>query len=158
MSDERVFTYSRWERLRYWVPITVSFLGGIGGFFLVGTWLDLFFWVAFWWFFTGYGWFLERARRQRPMNIITGDGGIAAEWKAGERSIIPWAEVSKVLVDQQPYRDDLKKIIVSGRPPSKDILFTHRINRYEELFQTIRQKAAQAEFEEVYLWRRKKIT
>lgn len=158
MGDPLVFTYPAGEWFRHWVLITVTFLMGTGILLLEGALVDRLLAIAFCWFLAGYGCFLERGRRRRPMRIVTSDQGITALWNHEKKAMIPWAEVSKVIVEQQPYRDDLKKVIVTGRPPSVEIAFTHRIKGYKELFHAIRHNAAQAEFEEVYLWRRKKMT
>lgn len=157
MTDSPVFTYPQGEWFRHWVLISATFLMGVAIFFFSGPFFGRLLAIAFCWFFAGYGYFLELARQRRPMRIVTNDEGITALWNHERKAVIPWAGVSKVIVEQQPYRDDLKKVIVSGHSPSRDIVFTHRIRDYEELLRTIRQNAFQADFEEVYLWKRRKM-
>ncbi len=157
MSEQRVYTYPGGEAFRLWVPTGVSFLMGVGISFIDAPLMDRLLAIAFCWTFTVYGCLLERARRRLPTRIATRDDGITAVWNHGKTSTIPWGEVSRVVVERQPYRDDLKKVVIIGRLGSADIVFTHRISDYKELFQSIRQNAAHAEFEKVFLWRHKKI-
>jgi hypothetical protein len=158
MGGQRVFTYSPGEPFRYWVPIAASFLLGMAIFFLDAPLGDRILVMTFCLLFTLHGLNLERARRSLPEKIIAGDGGIGAVWKHRNATTIPWGEITKVVVERQPFRDDLKKVIINGQPRSEEIVFTHRIRNYKELFRVIEQNATRAEFEEVYLWRRKKIT